>query len=309
MKKGICFFILFVFSFTLLAGCNSWKTSAIGEIIQSGEWIYYTNNNSIYKIKTNDTEKTKLADNASLKTVEEGIIYYFGDSGFYRMNTDGTKVKVLFNNPTTSILVSGEWIYYGCKQPMGVYKIKTDGTEKTKLADLNGYNIADNTYEFGVCGVSENSLFYYIGENLYSMNTDGTGQGKVADNIKVYAIKNNWIIFGIVDKTEKNIYQKLCKMKLDCTEKSEIAEGEFEFLNIDEDLIYYRRNNITELYRINLDWTKSEKVDIDLQSDADIVWFRYVYGDWIYYAEQNELGPIKTYGINMDGTIKIDFNK
>jgi len=63
------------------------------------------------------------------------------------------------------------------------------------------------------------------------------------------------------------------------------------------------------LYRLKLDGTDSEKVKIDIQSDADGFWFRNVYGDWIYYEEQNEIGPVKTYGINMESSVKIDFKR
>ncbi|MCL1858157.1 MAG: DUF5050 domain-containing protein [Oscillospiraceae bacterium] len=169
-----------------------------------GDWIYYIGrddnyNNNIYKMRTNGTGKVKLdigghyveaifvgqiystytAD--SLKVVDNWI-YYSNSYGIHKIKTDGTGNTKLITGEYLdyrNINVVNNWIYYldysSIPNPSGgssfpdkimLYKIKTNGKEKTKLSD-------DSMFSVNIVG----DWIYYINEsnfNLCKMRTDGT---------------------------------------------------------------------------------------------------------------------------------------
>lgn len=64
----------------------------------AGDWIYYSNasdENKLYKIKTDGTNKTKISDETAL-----------------------------------FIQVAGDWVYYANNSSEQIIKVKTDGSER-----------------------------------------------------------------------------------------------------------------------------------------------------------------------------------
>jgi hypothetical protein len=104
----------------------------------AGDWVYYNfrENYNLYRVKTDGTGGTLISnDNAYHFNVVGDWIYYFGNDKLYRIKTDGTNStllsdKILING----ISIAGDWIYYQDNfQKNNFYKIKTDGTEITKI--------------------------------------------------------------------------------------------------------------------------------------------------------------------------------
>lgn len=91
-----------------------------GFAAQQGDWIYYGqfSGGGPYKIKTDDTGKTKLSDVIPVYiNVAEDWIYYtsFISGGILKIKTDGTEeteLPYLANN----INVVGDWIYSHIKR-------------------------------------------------------------------------------------------------------------------------------------------------------------------------------------------------
>jgi len=108
-------------------------------------WVYYCNGNddvSIYKMRINGSEKTKLnSDRSMFLNVQGDWVYYSNieeteKSSIYKVKTDGTKRTKLTNDSASFINVVDEWIYYSnASDNRRIYKIKTDGTEKTLIGD------------------------------------------------------------------------------------------------------------------------------------------------------------------------------
>jgi len=152
------------------------------------DWIYYTTSNlsasglssSLYKIRTNGTEKIKLDDNFGgiFFIVVDNWIYYSAEDGLYKICTDGTqKTKLNDGNDTyfgiMGMNVVGDWIYFQNKNDFyndfgyKLYKIKTDGTQKTKLSDdlITGINVVGDWIYY--INIADNN-------RLYRIRTDGT---------------------------------------------------------------------------------------------------------------------------------------
>ncbi|HYE83561.1 MAG TPA: DUF5050 domain-containing protein [Clostridia bacterium] len=113
-----------------------------GKTLVYEDWVYYSNwedNGKFYRIKTDGTGKTKLSNNFPLSINIQDDWLYFRDANygyFYKMSTDGRAIIRLIDDSPESIYISGDWIYYGNRGDEGkLYKVKTDGTERTRLND------------------------------------------------------------------------------------------------------------------------------------------------------------------------------
>jgi len=288
MKKNIGLLMMIILGVVLLTGCGSSETASIGMIKQSGDWIYYTDTKAeaLYKMKTDWTGKTKIADDfGSGYMVIQGDTIYYSDmnGGVSKIQTDGTgeaNVVDVGIESSFGFEVSGDWIYYSTK-PGSVYKIKTDGTEKTKIADISAFE--------GDMKVSGDSIYYADGISLFKMKIDGTGAMKLSENVVMHAVKGDWIYYG--DKTENGEYENVHRMKTDGTEQTKLAEG--VFTAIDGDSLYYSKDG--GLYRANLDGTAAAKMNkVEMWNILGI------YGEYIYYGEYSGAA----YRVNLDGSNK-----
>ncbi len=307
MKKIIIFLILLLFSVTLLTGCGS--GAHIGDVNQSGGWIYYINNGSLYKMKTDWTGKTKLTDKAYQLRIDGETIYYLDDSvicNLFKINADGTGNMKLSDDIVSSFAVSDNWIYYSTKKSNdemndlekksppdklttiivgGVYKMKTDGSEKKKLADID--------LTSGVIRVSDNWIYYTNSGGIYKMMIDGTGKTKVAHNAGLQVVKDNWIYY-----TYDEVHQFMYRIKTDGTEKTQIVNDNTADFNLNGNYIYYSVHGGNGIYRVNLDGTEKIKI-----SNISINEIKGIYGEWIYYGGSSG----NAYRINMDGSEKMKF--
>lgn len=287
MKKKIGLLMMIILGVALLTGCRSSQSVSIGMVKQSGDWIYYTDNNeeALYKMKTDWTGKTKIADNfaSGYMVIQGDTIYYSDMGGVSKIQTDGTgaaNVVDVGKESSYGFEVSGDWIYYSTK-PGSIYMTKTDGTEKTKIADISSFQ--------GDMKVSGDSIYYADGTSLFKMKTDGTGAIKLSDNAVIHAVEGDWIYYG--KKNEKGEFENINRMRTDGTEQSKLTEG--TFTAIDGDSLYYSKDD--GLYRANLDGTAAAKLNkVKMWNILDI------YGDYIYYGEYSGAA----YRINLDGSNK-----
>ncbi|GIM30468.1 hypothetical protein CPJCM30710_31340 [Clostridium polyendosporum] len=156
-----------------------------GRVARQGEWIYYSNyaeKLNLFKIKADETDKTRLN-----------------------------------NEQSQYINVVDDWIYY--VEPDGIYKIHTDGSNRTKLKDANSYKqvvinliddnsttidgknykdlISNSKFSIITLNVVHNKLYYTVDLGLMSdmdpsgiivsSNIDGTEEKVLCsfnDNIK-----------------------------------------------------------------------------------------------------------------------------
>jgi hypothetical protein len=289
MKKITGLIFLFVFSFAMITDCGMIgknQEERIGGVTQSGGWIYYTKNDTLFRMKPDWTEKTKVIEHfAAEGWVIQGDTIYYGDRdtrSLSRIKTDSTEKMKLDNDLMFGFEVSGDWIYFSVK-PGGIFKIKTDGAEKTKLADILSFK--------GAMCVSGDSVLYMDGINLVKMMADGTGVVKLTENVEMNTAVGDWVYYSELNKEGK--YLNLNRMKVDGTEKVKLTDG--AFAAIDGERLYYKKDD--GLYRSSLDGVGETKLN-----DVDMWNLIGIWGDYIYYREY--LGAV--YRINIDGRNKVE---
>ena len=152
--------------------------------------------------------------------------------------------------------LQGDWIYY--TDFLALYKIKTDGTGKTKLSDGSAFFI----------NVVGDWIYYYSDSTdggTYKIKTDGTGKTKLEIESPGYSVSyinvvGDWIYFTSFDGEASKIY----KVKTDGTAKTMINNDNSSFINVVGDWIYYSvptffySNGV--LYKIKTDGTGRSRV-------------------------------------------------
>ena len=122
-------------------------TSNFGWISENDNEIYYVNKNNLYKRNNDWGGRTKVADNPVDSVYISGDwIYYMENRNeglLSKMKLDGSAAMKICDDPMGSFVVDGDWIFYnsmGTKEEKmaggALYKIRNDGTGKTKLLDI-----------------------------------------------------------------------------------------------------------------------------------------------------------------------------
>jgi hypothetical protein len=104
-----------------------------------------------------------------------------GLDGLYKIKTDGTEKTKLCDDTATDINPSGNWVYY-INETDGekLYKIKTDGTGNTKVCN-DGASFGINVAGDWIYYKIRTFFYFYFHYDggLYKIKTDGTGRSKV----------------------------------------------------------------------------------------------------------------------------------
>jgi hypothetical protein len=266
---------------------------------------------SLYLYPTSSNASNNTSNNASINTIGntsgnlanggeaalQGEWIYYSNDGLYKIKTDGTAKTKISSEGATHINVIGDWIYYINGNVGSIYKIKIDGTGKTKLFDDNEY------YYMNVIG----DWIYYAGVSdsggLYKIKTDGTEKTKISGEYfdPKTNVVNDWIYWIYYDYSYGAGYGhfgKLYKIRTDGTGEIKIFDDLTADVNIVGDWVYYiNYSDNSKLYKIKTDGTAK----IMLIDDSTVASIN-VAGDWIYYSNQsNSFGLYKT---KTDGTGK-----
>jgi serine/threonine protein kinase len=267
-----------------------------GIAAQQGDWVYYMNwsdNEYLYKIQTDGTERTKLSsDPCSYINVVGDWIFYINGSDrdtVYKIRTNGKSRKKLNDDISFDISVAGDWIYYmNGSDNYTLYKMRTDGTKKTKLNsdESEDANIIGDWIYYKNC--SDNGY-------LYKIQTDGTGRTKFnGDQAYNINVNGGWIYYRNVSEGNWNIY----KIETDGTGKTKLnSDYNSDYINVVGDWIYYiNTSDNRSIYKIRTDGTGRTKLNSDDSSFINVV------GDWVYYIVRIDNDGRYLYKIRMDGT-------
>lgn len=149
----------------------------------------------LYRVKIDGSEKIRIAEitlDSSAPKILGDWIYYSDSENLFKIRTDGTEQTLVAKDAGIEY-VSGDWIYYIIRADEGkglgkitVCRIKPDGTEKSVSAALSGVYVStfDNDW-----------LYYTSGKGLSRMKFDGTGNEKLNDvNIwGLMGVSGNWM--------------------------------------------------------------------------------------------------------------------
>lgn len=180
------------------------------KITVQNNWIYYFKNYQLYRVKTNGKNKEQISNKSmeNYEVIGNFIYYSYMNDGKYviaKMKTNGEGVTRLDSEASKTFFVSKNYIYYirqnADTNVYELYKTKTNGEKKEKIADISG-DIRLDTINFDV-----NSLYYTKTNEdgtlaIYSIKTNGKDETKIVDT-KGYStminLNKNYIYY-----TDKN---------------------------------------------------------------------------------------------------------
>ncbi|MCY6372565.1 DUF5050 domain-containing protein [Clostridium ganghwense] len=181
----------------------------------------------------------------------------------------------------------GDWIYY-CDYVNGLYKMKSNGTEKFMITN----DVVDNINVMG-------NWIYYRDNGLYKIKTDGTNKTELDDNnVAIINVVGEWIYY--INMSDRG---KIYKMKIDGTSKTSLSQYEYEAYNliVDEGWMYFSNTlNGYSIYKMKTDGTQLVKLNSDESYDVNVI------DDWIYYCNFSD--NKKLYKMRVDGTGKIELS-
>jgi len=230
-------------------------------------------------------------DNGGLVAQQGDWVYYQNGSDgkkLYKIRTDGTGRTKLNEDYYSSYLnVLGEWIYYTYAFDSRIYKIRTDGTGRTKL----------NEDESSYLNVQGEWIYYRNGSDerkLYKIRTDGTGRTKLNDDVsESFIVLNEWIYYR--NDSSSSYTGMLYKIRTDGTGRTKLNDDVPSSLNVQGEWIYYRNHyDDGKLYKIRTDGTGRTKLNEGVSHSLNVL------GEWIYYYNGYDDG--KLYKIRTDGS-------
>jgi len=129
-------------------------------------WIYYrtySDNNCLYRIKPDGSEKTKLSSSkVSRFNIDRGKLYFRENDVFCEANLNGSRKRVLINSPCYGSFVTDGCVYYLTSDSSGIIRYDIDKeTSET-------FNIFDSDYQIKYFTV-EGDYVYFCADGV---NTD-----------------------------------------------------------------------------------------------------------------------------------------
>ena len=243
--------VLFTVLTTVSQATSISTSSANTTSAKSGDYVYYSVYNKLYRVNTKTKKKQLILYKKSWWdfnniTVYKGYIYCIAerdagdDTYIYRVKTDGTNGKLLGKGE--NLVLYGGKLYYKCDtdKNKAIYRMNLDGSGKKLIKS------ATSIYSFEIY---KSNIYYSTLYNIYKVDING---------------KNNKRLFYLLDE-----------------------ESDKAMFSIYGGNIYYNRydynEGVTSIYKYNLSSKKFSKV-ISNASGFD------VSNGYIYYttSSQNE---------------------
>lgn len=189
---------------------------------------------------------------------------------------------------------NNNWIYYLAPNEdstqIGIFKIKNNGKDKQQLymseIDIVSLNVYKN-YIYFIGSATETYLEEDDVDNkIYRMKTDGTGLEVLNDNelnndcYEIYVVNNQIYYIGL--------NAEICKMDLNGSNKSVVANNGTGFLGITKDYIIYNSDSGKEeeeyvTYIMNIDGTEAKPI-----IEGKRLYSVNIEGDYIYYGDEDK---------------------
>lgn len=189
----------------------------------------------------------------------EWLYYSQSLSRLMKVKVDGSETQVLYEAPGWNTIqyinVVGDTIYFVCG---GIYKMKTDGTERTLISNIQPYNfLVRGTTGWYVTYQTGGELSYYDKFDLYQIDlltgeTTAIGNDLLGGGIKT--VVGDYVIYA----SSRTVYKyniKTGKTEAILTLDAENSDGNvtnmISNILIDGDLIYLSTNS-SRIYMVDL---------------------------------------------------------
>jgi hypothetical protein len=254
----------------------------------------------------------------------------YGMGGQINAQTFSAKRISLGNLPSNilnfgMVAQSGDWIYYSnSSDGWGLYKVKTDGTHRTKLTDypVRFINVMDDWVYFCDFVFEEPSY-------LIKIKTDGTEQTIISKDAA----------YGVIIRDDRIYYTNdgfIYQIDLDGKNKRNMLDTRVNGFTLVDNYIFFRKSTDSMIYKVKIGDTKSDlvvnkvveqfvvvdgwiyytlypedgdnlyKITINGENDTklsdDIVSYPNVMGNWVYYTNYSDQANV--YKIDLEGRNK-----
>ena len=258
-----------------------------------GDWIYFINasdDDKIYKMRTNGKDAVKLNDDHSGYVNVVGDWIYYINSGLdgciYKIRTDGKERTKINDEPSDYVNVDGDWIYYSstsAEEDGSLCRIRTDGTERQVLFSLecDDINVANGWVYF--VDVTATDMDLQSGDSK-----DGIDESVFEDKFNDYDFDPDYVLEN-----------KLYKVRTDGAVGTwtNIGICDLVYLNVADGWIYYvNLADKSTIYKMRVDGEKVEKLNDHNSSHINVV------GDWIYYIQWTGEDIGIRYKMRLDGS-------
>ncbi len=231
-----------------------------------GEWIYFTSDNGINRVKLNGTEKSHLSSSQSqwIFATKDYLYYLSGyrSGNIMRMTHDGKNPTVISKDTCRDVNYSDGRFYYTCGN--GICSVKTDGTDrKVIILTVTGTFFKVNGSS---CIISENDANSYTTFDVKGNNYKHVSIPKhqmicmnYYDN-KLYFYEFEFFGYNIPTIC------RICKSDVDGTNKVVLLEDVNipqvnNFLCVEAGWVYYENaDDNSFLYRVKTDGSVHERV-------------------------------------------------
>ena len=232
----------------------------------AGKYIFYT--------KRNDK-----------KEVDSDFFLSLSTTGLFRTDLKGGNMAKLYEKPTQAACLYGNNIYYqhyDTEKGLLLYASKIDGSEDKMLLEepcapfaisndtiyYAGYNSNHAIHSMNIGGTGDQILYdgnctavTMQGDYLYFMDMDdnyslkrisvsgGTPETLVSDRLATYNVSDdgNTVYCQIDNGTENGLYE----LSIDTMSLNLIASGNFNYLNLTDDYLFYQEYDQSKLYILN----------------------------------------------------------
>lgn len=215
------------------------------------------------------------------------------------------------------IVQKGDWIYY-IKNGNKIYKIKINGTEETKLADVKNARalsvVGNNIYYVGASDVStdvhhrSDSISIYKGstDSSYSSILINYGEDSFGKGFPYMKVVDHWIYYSedtkYISKEKSNFYECFYKMDSNARESKQSSGEYFKSMAVEDGFIYFTTLGDNRIRKMPTSGNKKSDGTID-NKEVDLGIrgvIRDLVNGYMYYEDIDG----NTYKIRKDGTEK-----
>lgn len=241
--------------------------------------IYYANqddNYKLYKMQSDGSNKVKLSDKANssffigIEFDQEQLFYMNiqGDSmdehicTLYAFNLTKKTEKKLTNDNIYFYTVYNGWIYYTTVDTYTLYKIRTDGSERTMLSEFSDGPL--------FLQIKDDKLYLSFDEALYTMNFNGETIGK-AQQYHHFQL----MLYG--DTVYYNDWDlEMCKCPIGMNNDIVVIPQDILMFNIYNNTLYYVTMDDSMIYASNLDGSNSRFIAYGMSPLIldDVIYYR-----------------------------------
>jgi len=176
-------------------------------------------------------------------------------TGLFKMKSDGTNMTRLADGEHKSINIVGENIYTLTDE--GVYTVKTDGTSGHIISGIP----ADR---YGMILVLDETIVYMnVNGQIYRNSVDGKNPQKIASvNAYGFYYHDGWLYYGINDTS-----YTIQKVKMDGSSTTGVSTGGRDFVFANNRIYFRNMMDQAKVYSMALDGSDRKKIsDVDVNS-------------------------------------------